>query len=180
MGRRQLPSGRERRHRINSKRRKEIETSKVDPRAAMMAVARQRKAHEVERALADIYNKILIDVGNKYHGGGVGYAVLKTRDDRDGTKMRVEVQEALSMYQAADKTPENTAAAGGIIKDKHQAWIDSGRLFADKVNVREIPTARIYKDGRVEAMNQAQDSDALEIGIKYKEALSGFQSSQKK
>lgn len=131
-----------------------------------VAQARAAKATKY----AEAYVKVLMDASNEYYDGEVRYAVLRAKNAQVGAQCKREVEEALAPFLAipkAEQTEEHLDSSAGIIQRLHQRFVDEGKLVPQNLRVWEVPQARVYKDGRVEAVNRVRDMDIRDMGARY-------------
>ena len=139
-------------------------------------LVRQRvnaKRAALAKAYAQAHAQVLVDISKEYYDGEVKYGALRAKDAVVGAECKIEVENALAHLAAIPKgeqKPQHLTEAAGILQTLHQRFINEAKLVPENLRVWDVPQVRIYKDGRVEAINRMFDMDMRDMGQRYLKA----------
>jgi len=172
MSRRKTPSQRRKQSERNKKNTERVHS--VSPKAVLLQKARQRRQQRRSEELATAYANVMVEVSKAYYEGKVKYSALRAVDVERGKVMQKMVEERTAEYARlpkSEQTREVLRKVGEIVQSLNQNWIDAGDLRVEDIQLGQIPTARIYEDGRIEAVNRATDIDILDMGKRFRQRI---------
>jgi len=159
-------------------RQKQPREDAVSGRAALQAEANKRRAVNKRRRIAAAHAEALAEASE---GAGYRYAALTLADRKREPLFKAgferAVKAATAEFEGQEKTPELQAEIGGAIEGAiaryNQAAIDSGELQPRDLLLLELPTARVYDDGRVESTHP-RDEDMRRLAAEYDRIKDAF------